>query len=220
MRRLNYIGYALLVICMPLAILLLSTNVVLRISGTYIYHFNDSQAVNELYTDVKGSEMAKEVKSYWNQTSDKEFQVYEKNSQFKDPIFSKKDARAMKKVKSALTKSLIAGLVLFAAGAFTYSRLLKKGAKKPLRIIGYVCSGITLLLIIIINILWRMTRFRKASYAKFVGVKLAKDSALQIILGAPFYKTFLLFFTVNTIVLTGILFYINFYYSKDKRLFS
>ena len=66
MRQFNYICSIILVITLPLMIVILSSNLILRSSASYTFHFNDSQVVLEVPYSVKGDAFASEITSYFN----------------------------------------------------------------------------------------------------------------------------------------------------------
>ena len=220
MRKINYIWYVLLAVFIPIAITTLTLNIVLRLPETYVYHFNDSEIINELPTDLKGGDFADEITSYLNSPKKGEFQVYEKNGKFKDAIFDKRDSRAMKNAKSSLFKISMVSVTSIIVSIACYWYLKKKNMKKILRISGYIWTGITGIYIIILQILLRNKTIRIGIYNKLISVNLTKGSSLLLILGPPFYKTVLIFFTLTTILITAIIFYFNFKFAKEERLFS
>ena len=220
MEKLKYLWCVLLVILIPLSVLSLSGNIVLRLSETYVYHFNDSQVIRKLPTDLREVEIADEITSYLNSPDKDHFQVYEENGKFKDALFSKKDSRAMVQVKHWLTKSAIAGLIFIGASIALYAVMAKSRQKKLLRISGYLWTLFVGIGLVIFNIVLRRKSVRKAIYGKFVGVELARKSTLAFVLGDPFYSTFLLFFTMTAILITAIILYFNLKTSREERLFS
>ena len=87
MRQFNYFCSIVLTVLLPLMIVILSSNLILRSSATYTFHFNDSQVVTEVPYNVKGNEFAEAIADYWSSFSTEPFQVYEDNGMFKDEIF-------------------------------------------------------------------------------------------------------------------------------------
>lgn len=114
MRKFNYVCSLILAVMLPLMIVILSSNLVLRVSEIYVFHFNDSQVINEIPYNVTGSQMAKEISSYWSSFSGEAFQVEEDNGDYQDPIFEPDEQRVMGKVKNILNIELAAGLFCLA----------------------------------------------------------------------------------------------------------
>ena len=142
MRKFNYASSVLVVIFIPLMILILSSNLVLRFSETYVYHFNDSRATAGLAYNVTGSEFADEIAGYWSSFSG-EFQVYDDNGSFSDPIFDDSEVEAMAKAKKAVNLHLLAGIISGAVGIVFYTYLYRRGYRKALRKRSTAGSAIT-----------------------------------------------------------------------------
>ena len=121
MRRFNFICSIILVVTLPLMIVILSSNLILRVSSTYVFHFNDSQVISEVPYNVEGTEFADAIASYWSSFDDEPFQVYEDNGMFKDEIFEKDEQAVMEKAKYVLNIELAAGLICLAVSADMFS---------------------------------------------------------------------------------------------------
>ncbi len=218
MRKFNYASSILAAVFIPLMILILSSNIVLRISETYVYHFNDSRATAGLAYNVTGSEFADEIAGYWSSFGG-EFQVYDDNGRFRDPIFDDKETEAMRKAKVAVNLHLLLGILSGAVGIAFYTYLYRKGYREALRKRGFLAAGITAVLIIIQDILISTGRFRAMLYDRLIGVELDDKSVLVVLLGSPFYKTFIIFSSVLGLALLGIFIYIHYNLTKAKRIF-
>lgn len=219
MHKLNYFLSVLLVLLMSLVIVFFSSNLVLRMSTTYLFHFNDSEVMYEIPYSVTGSDMAKEITSYFTSFSDKPFQVYEDNRIFKDPIMEKEDQQVMKKVKTILAIELAAGLVSLAGFLGIYIYLYKKNFKEALRNRVKVGIGLTALLVAGRVVAVCLKGCRVWAYNKFIGVNLPEFSIIKIILGDPFYQTYILFATLAAVIFTGIVVFIHYKLTKPERIF-
>lgn len=220
MRKFNYFCSISLAILLPLMIVILSSNLILRVSETYIYHFNDSQVIREVPYNVTGSEMANAISGYWSSMDSKAFQVYEDNGVYKDPIMEKDEQAIMEEAKVVLNVELALGLIFLAIVLAIYIYLFRGGFKEAIRNYFYVGAGLTVLLLIAQAICWSIKSLRLWAYDFFIGIELSKDSAtLQLVLGDPFFKTYVLFATILGIAVLGILFYINGQLTKPTRIF-
>lgn len=219
MRRLNYLHYTVLIILIPIVIVILSSNLVLRFQETYVFHFNDSQVVNKLYTDITPTEFADEIASYWSSFSKNEFQIYEENAIFKDELFGKKEVQVMGLMKKIVNIQLLTGLLFSIIIFFIYRRIYMNKHHAALHRLGYISGAITLAVVVLVNILLRIGAVRSGLYNLLIGVELSKKCALVTLLGGSFYKVFLIFFSITAVALLGLLFYINYNLTKDKRLF-
>ncbi len=218
MRKFNYASSILVVIFLPLMIVVLSSNAVLRMSETYVYHFYDTRAASSLGYNVDSSEFAKEIAGYWSSFDD-EFQVYENNGDFSDPIFDDDEQVAMWRAKLAINFHLLLGIFCGIVGLSFYIYLYRRGFKKALRKRGFLAAGITAVLIVIQDVLLSSGEFQAMLYDRFIGVELEEGSALMTLLGSSFYKTYNLFSTILGMAILGIFFYIHFNITKIKHVF-
>lgn len=220
MRRANFLLYIALIIILPISIVLLSGNIVLRVSETYVYHFNDSQVVEEVGSYVSGNEFAKSITGYFNKPGKDEFQVYEENGEFRDPIFEEKEISVMSRAKTIMTLTLFTGIILFGAGIAIYIYLAGTEDKGTLRFMGIATMIVSLVEIIASGVLLGRQSVRTMLYNRFIGIELGKDSALHILLSSPFEKSFIIFSSVLAVAITAVFLYIHISVTKEKRLFS
>ena len=62
--------------------------------------------------------------------------------------------------------------------------------------------------------------FRLQAYHTLIGIKLHQDSTtLALVLGDPFYKTYVLFASILGVVLLAVLTYVNYSLTKPNRIF-
>jgi len=220
MRQFNYICSIILVITLPLMIVLLSSNLVLRSSATYTFHFNDSQVVMEVPYSVKGNEFASEITAYFNAFfSDEPFQVYEDNGLFKDEIFEKDEQAVMKKAKDVLNIELAIGLFCLVLSVGIYIYLLKSGFYEAVRNRFKVCVVVTVILLVLQAVFFYIKGCRVWLYDTLIGMELHKDSILQLILGDPSYVTYVLFATIFGGGALAILSYLHHELTKPNQIF-
>ena len=220
MRKLNYLWYGILSIAAPLAILLLSANLVTRVPSVYVYYFNDSQSVNQLYTDVTPSEFAGELASYVNFRGEEKFQVYEKNGSFRDPVFEKRDQKVMRNVRKQLLFSVIAFILSTLIACAIYIYLYKKNFKTALLVQCYIWPSVMVGYLVLFNWIARNASLRYWYYNSVLGGGLGTKSQLYKLLGTGFYSTFATFTTLVAVALLCCLIYGNYVLNKKQRLFS
>ena len=220
MRQFNYICSIILVITLPLMIVILSSNLILRSSATYTFHFNDSQVVMEVPYSVKGDAFASEITAYFNSIfSDEPFQVYEDNGLFKDEIFEKDEQAVMQKAKDVLNIELAVGLFCLVLSVGIYVYLLKCGFYEAVRNRFKVCIGVTAGLLVLQAVLFSIKGFRIWLYNGLIGLPLHKDSILQLILGDPSYVTYILFASIFGAGALAILTYLHHELTKPRQIF-
>ena len=220
MRQFNYICSIILVITLPLMIVILSSNLILRSSASYTFHFNDSQVVMEVPYSVKGNEFASEITAYFNSVfSEEPFQVYEDNGLFKDKIFEKDEQAVMKKAKDVLNIELAIGLFCLVLSVGIYAYLLKCGFYEAVRNRFKVCIGVTVALLVLQAALFSIKGFRLWLYNTLIGIQLHKDSILQLILGDPSYVTYIIFVTIFGGGALAVLTYLHHELTKPRQIF-
>ena len=74
-------------------------NLILRTSDVYLFYFNDSGAVNRVYTSLSNSEMADGIADFMNSWRPKEFQVYEDTGYDLQGIFTEAESDNMMLIK-------------------------------------------------------------------------------------------------------------------------
>ena len=207
-------------ISIHLAILLLSSNLVLRVSETYIYHFNDTQVTAYTGVNVSGSQFASSITDYFNRIAGDDFQVYEQNGTFMDPVFDESESRMMSAAKRTMTTEFLVGLFLLGAGVFLYAWLFKAGEAKTLRKTGYIGLGIGAAFFVGQIIAFNNPDFRGWLYDTFIGVELNENSLIALLLSDPFQKTYLIFATILGTAMLLVYAYIHHYMTREKRIFS
>lgn len=219
MRKFNYFCSIILVVTLPLMIVILSSNLILRVSATYVFHFNDSQVISEVPYNVEGTEFADAIASYWSSFDDEPFQVYEDNGLFKDKVFEEDEQAVMEKAKYVLNIELAAGILCLVLSTGIYIYLLKSGFGLALRNRYKVCTGVTIGLLVLQLVCWFTKGFRLWLYDTFIGISLHKDSVLALILGDPSFKTYMLFATIFGAAMLAILTYVHHSITRPDRMF-
>lgn len=219
MHKFNYFCSIVLAVTLPLMIFILSSNLVLRVSATYTFHFNDSQVIGEVPYNITGSETAGEIASYWSSFSSEPFQVYEKNGNYRDPVFEEDEQQVMGKIKSVLNIELAAGFLCLIITLAIYIYLYRNGFRDALRKRSYTGMGIAAALLVIHAVCWCTGSYRRWLYDTLIGMPLAEDSTLVILLGDPFFKTYVIFASILGAALLGIVCYINYHLTRPNRIF-
>lgn len=220
MHKFNYLCSMILAVLLPLMIVILTSNLILRVSETYVFHFNDSQVVTEIPYNVTERDMASGISSYWSSFSGEAFQVYEDNGVYQDPIFDETEQRIMVRIKAVLNIELAFGLFCLAIALAVYIYLWKNGFRETLRNRYRAGAVLTVLLLIGQGICWYSKGFRLWIYNFLVGIELPKESTtLLTVLGDPFFKTYVLFASIFGAAILALLTYINYHLTKPERIF-
>ena len=220
MQRFKTLWHLVVMLFIPLAILLLSSNLVLRVSETYIYHFNDTQVTNYTGVDVSGSQFASSITDYFNRIGGEEFQVYEQNGTFMDPLFDDSESRMMSAAKRTMTTEFLVGAMALGIGIFLYIWLLRTGEEKALRKTGFIGFGLGIALLVGQAVAINNPDFREWLYETFIGVELNDNSLIALLLSNPFQKTYLIFASILGAAMVMLYGYIHHYITREKRIFS
>jgi hypothetical protein len=203
------IGVSLLtVITVPLAIILLSSNIALRLPLTYQFYFTDKQAISSAGYEVTESQMSHEIASSLNSISGGKFQVYEKNGQYRDPIFGTKDQKVVDKVRKQLNKEFAGGLIALITSIFLFEFTLRKKMPEWLIAEGQWASGIICALLLLQAMLINIKSVRLWLYSHLVGITLKKSDALYTLMHLGFAKAYLVFSTLIAVILLLLFVYI------------
>jgi hypothetical protein len=216
MQKISIVFSVLLTVTIPAAILLLSFNFALRLPQTYEFYFTDSLAISKAGLNIEIQDMSDEIGSYLSSVKESTFQIYEKNGSYNDPVFSKKDRNAMKKIRVFLFKELIAGLCFLAFSILVYEFGLFVRVEEWLRVEAYIASWVTGILLAAQSILMAATGFPQWLYNKFIGVELGKNSNLKLLMTQNFSKTYIIFSLVIGVVMLIIFIYLNAVRTKPR----
>ncbi len=216
MQKISIVFSVLLTVTIPAAILLLSFNFALRLPQTYEFYFTDSLAISKAGLNIEIQDMSDEIGSYLSSVKEPTFQIYEKNGSYNDPVFSKKDREAMKRIRDFLFKELIAGLIFLAFSILVYEFGLFVKVEEWLRVEAYIASWITGILLAVESVLMAATSFPQWLYNRFIGVDLGKSSSLKLLMTQNFSKTYIIFSLVIGVVMLIVFIYLNAVRTKPR----
>lgn len=219
MRKFNYLCSFIVVLSVSLFIVTLGQNIVMRTSGTYLYHFNETRVVSEIYTEYTNSQMADEISGFINSWRPEEFQIYEDTGYDLEGIFDKRDSQNMMALKHFMDMSFVVCVVCLIISASIYSYFLKHDHKLVLRNRLKFTAFITLALVGgEAFVLYTDVGFKW--FKAFVGLDtLAKDSALNIIMGNGFVPLTATFLIVYSLIALAVVSYITWVFTKPPRIF-
>ncbi len=219
MRKFNYVCSFLLVITLSVFIITAGQNISARTSGTYLYYFNDTRAVNNLGTEYTSSQMADEIAGFMNSWRPDEFQVYENTGYDMQGIFSARDSGNMLRVKTALDISLVICLVSLIITVSIYVYFLKNDFKLVLRKRLKASWAVTAAMLIIEGFLL-MSEKGVGWLASFIGLEsLSDNSLLSAILGGDFVNMAGFFVMAYTFAVAAALSYLTYVLTKPPRIF-
>ena len=220
MNKSKLVLYALLIFLITVSVIVLSGNAALRVSGTYGFYFNDIQASDYVDSSLSNTELASEITGYFNSLDDEEFQIYEKNGDFLDPVFDSTETRIMRRAKGLLKWTLVGGAVLFVIAVMLYIYLRITGEKRHLRITGIIAAITIIITQAVKYFLLSNSGFRASLYNRFIGLQLNEESSLKMLLGSPMENVYLVFASVIAIAFLIVFLYVNFGLTKERGMFK
>lgn len=66
MKKFNMLCSVLVIFTAAIFVVTLAQNIVFRTADIYLFYFNDSRAVDQIYTTLDNSEMADEIAAFMN----------------------------------------------------------------------------------------------------------------------------------------------------------
>ena len=106
MKALRMLCSILVVFTTAICMITAAQNLTLRAADVYLFYFNDSGAVDRIYTGLSNSEMADGIADFMNSWRPQEFQVYEDTGYDLQGIFTEEESDSMMLVKKWLDISL------------------------------------------------------------------------------------------------------------------
>ena len=219
MGRFKFICSIIVVITVPIVIITLSQNIIFRLPDVYLFYFNDSQVIDNIYTSLTNSEMADGIAGFFNSFHPSEFQIYEDTGYDLQGIFDSGDSYNMLILKRALDICGILGIVALILTVAVYIFFLKEDEKKLLRNSFRISTGISVLLIAAQAVLMAVSQFRDG-VCRLMGLRTLSDSSnLAIILGEDFWDMAGYFVTGMALIVLLIAIYTNYRLTKPPRIF-
>ncbi len=219
MKIFRVICSVLVVLTTSLCIVTAAQNITLRTSDIYLFYFNDSGAVNRIYTDLTNSEMADGIAAFMNSFRPEEFQIYEDTGYDMQGIFEPDESDSMMLVKKWLDISLIVCLVSLILTAAIWFWLLREGYKKLLRNRSYlsiVLSGA----LIAGSFVFVSTHNGRLWLADRIGLVIPEETTtLTILLGNDFISMANTFYVIIALILLAISTYAMLRLTRPPRIF-
>lgn len=106
MKALRMLCSILVVFTTAICMITAAQNLTLRTADVYLFYFNDSGAVDRIYTGLSNSEMADGIADFMNSWRPQEFQIYEDTGYDLQGIFTEEESDSMMLVKKWLDISL------------------------------------------------------------------------------------------------------------------
>ena len=197
----------------------LAQNIVFRTADIYLFYFNDSRAVDQIYTTLDNSEMADEIAAFMNSWNPEEFQVYEDTGYDLQGIFTEDESKNMLIVKKWLDCSAAIMVVSLILTAAIYTYFLKNDYKKALRDRYKISIGLIPAAIVVTAALTITNGGRQWIFEKMQLVELPEDSSLIHLIGADYLSMATVFYIAIGMVIFAVATWLVFRLTRPPRIF-
>ena len=219
MKIFNRICSIIVIFTAALFILSFSQNLLFRSADVYNFYFNDSRAVDRVYTNLTSREMAEEIAGFMNSWRPEKFEVLEDTGYDMESVFAEEESVNMMAAKRLMDISCVVCIVSMIATVAIYVHFLRDGKKKVLSDMFKV--SIFLVLGGIIAEIWLMaTNEGRSRVMELTGmIDLGEEAQIAILLGSDFLNMAAIFLVVLTIVVLAVCTYVNRVLTKPPRIF-
>ena len=219
MKIFNRICSIIVIFTAALFILSFSQNLLFRSADVYNFYFNDSRAVDRVYTNLTSREMAEEIAGFMNSWRPEKFEVLEDTGYDMESVFTEEESVNMMAAKRLMDISCVVCIVSMIATVAIYVHFLRYGKKKVLSDMFKV--SIFLVLGGIIAEIWLMaTNEGRSRVMELTGmIDLGEEAQIAILLGSDFLNMAAIFLVVLTIVVLAVCTYVNRVLTKPPRIF-
>ena len=219
MKIFNRICSVIVIFTAAAFILSFSQNLIFRSAEVYGFFFNDSRAVDRIYTSLTSREMADEIAGFMGSWKPEKFEVLEYTGYDMESVFTEEEGVNMMAAKRMLDISGVTLVISLIVTVAIYVYFLKKEKKKVLSDMFKVSIG--LVIAGIIAEIWLMaTNEGRSRMMDFMNMAtLGEDSQLTVLLGADFLNMAAIFLVVCTLIVLAVCTYVNRILTKPPRLF-
>ncbi len=219
MKIFRVICSVLVILTTSLCMVTAAQNITLRTADIYLFYFNDSGAVDRIYTNLTNSEMADGIADFMNSFRPEAFQIYEDTGYDMQGIFEPDESDSMMLVKKWLDISLIVCLVSLILTVAICCWLLRDGYKKLLRNRTYISVALSGVLIAG-SFIFVSTHNGRLWLAEQVGLKIPEETTtLTILLGNDFISMANTFYVIIALILLAVSTYVLLRLTRPPRIF-
>ncbi len=219
MKKFNILCSVLVIFTAVIFVVTLAQNIIFRTADIYLFYFNDSRAVDQIYTTLDNSEMADEIAAFMNSWNPEEFQVYEDTGYDLQGIFTEDESKDMLIVKKWLDCSAAIMLVSLILTVAIYTYFLKNDYKKALRDRYKISIGLIPAAIVATAALTATNGGRQWLFEKMQLVELPEDSSLIHLVGADYLSMATVFYIAIGMVIFAATTWLVFRLTRPPRIF-
>lgn len=200
-------------------ILSFSQNLIFRSAEVYGFYFNDSRAVDRIYTSLTSSEMADEIAGFMGSWRPEKFEVLEDTGYDMESVFTEEESVNMMAAKKILDISSVIFVISMIVTVAIYVYFLRNGKKKVLADMFKVSIGLVIAGIMAEIGLMATNGGRSRVMETMDMIELGEDSQLTVLLGADFLNMATIFLVICTLIVLAVCTYVNRILTKPPRIF-
>ncbi len=209
----------LLIISIPLMIICLTSNLVLRLPDTYQYNLRATQSVSQTGRMISEDKVIELFGDFMSGKTD-ELVLMEEVEYQPENVFHPEDEKAMTNLRNALDIILIVGLLNLGITALIYFFLIR-WRKKEIHLQNYKRSIWSFALLTVANSLIKLVPpLREATWGRIFGTDFPKHDVLIQILEKSFALHVTIFDVIISTVLMAILGYVTWQVAGRKKIFK
>jgi len=208
----------LLIVLIPLMVMFVCNNVLLRMPDLYKYQMNSSEVLSDNMISADDEKVAELFSSYMMKKTD-HFNMKEDLEYMPENLFNVTDGKVMHNVRDLLNREAAAAAALLAFIVAIYIYLYRKKEKDLiLRNFNFSIAGFGVLSVI--NILSLVTgTLRNVFYGSILDYKFPKDDLLTAILDQSFFWRFAAASVILGLVMMAVFLYITYSIAGRNNMF-
>lgn len=215
----NDIGAAIFMAILPIMIILIAGNVVVRSETFYSYYVSKTEVVKEIPYEIENQDVSETFgKFMMHKTS--EFQLKENSEYMPQQVFNERDAKVMHSIRTIADVLLIVGIVLFVACFAIGFYLCRQGEKKILYE-SFINSWVWFAVLLLANgVIYFVPAVRELIFKEMYGVRFPPGDVLIQIFETKLPTYFGVALILASIVLAAAVFYVMNKFVKKQKMFK
>ncbi len=209
----------LVIISVPLMIVCLSLNIVLRTPDVYQYDLRATQAIDQATVIIDEEKLVTLIGDFMIGKTD-DFTLLEEVEYKPEDIFTTQDKKYMKGFRSLVDLFALIGLGMLIINVLVYFFLIRWRKKSTLMKSIKISGGLLLLLVLFYDLTLLVTSLWNVTWGKLLPGPLPKEDMLLVLFQEKFMFHVSLFFTVVAGVLFGLFFYGTWKVAGKRNLFK
>lgn len=209
----------MLVVTLPLMIICLSANVMMRMGDVYEYSMDSSGIMDSTTLRTTKDEVVGALSKYMQHRTD-ELSLIESAEIEPVEIFGTEDREAMSQTRTLLDIMLAIGALAFVASALAYFLLIRWRVKDIFMKRFKVAFAVTIMLEVLNIVLVTVEPLRRIVFGRFIRMDFPDGDNLVLLLADDFPRQVVMFETIMGTVLMLILAYFTWSVAGRRKMFK